>query len=140
MSSLKAIVKHLVERVGGAKQAAKLLGVSETEISYWCNPNHPRFIPVDHLVDLDAAGGHLFLKYLARQCGFDLIGSNRQADIEANVLHTLGDLTRSAGTLTGVMLEALSDQKYTTTEKRNTLPHLRPVKDSIDELERFLAS
>ena len=68
--NLKSITRHLVNRVGGAKQAAHVCGVSETEISYWQNDHHDRFIPVDHLVDLDAAAGDLFLKELARMRGY----------------------------------------------------------------------
>jgi hypothetical protein len=140
MSSLKEIVGHAVERAGGQIPVAKRLGVSTSEISLWCNQNHNRFIPIDHLMDLDGAAGHIFLKYWARKCGFDLVGVDAAREAAANVFKTIGEFSKASGACAGVALEALADHEFTPSEKRAVLQHLRPVKDSVDELERYLAS
>jgi len=138
-NSLKAIVRHLVERVGGQITAGKLLGVSTTEISLWGNDNNTRFIPVDHLVDLDAAGGDLFLKHLARQRGYDLVKREEQPNKADDVLRTIGQLARASGDLECTTLEAVSDHDLTPNEERAIRDRIRPVKDSIEALEQSFA-
>jgi hypothetical protein len=140
MSSLKEIVDHAIERAGGRIAVSKHLGVPASDLSLWCNKNHTRFIPIDHLMDLDAAAGDLFLKYWARQRGYDLVGRDTGREAAANVFRVIGELSRASGACAGVALEALADHDFTPTEKSVVHGHLRPVKDSIDELERFLAS
>lgn len=138
MSNLKELTAHAVVRAGGPIIAAKLLGVSTTEISYWCNQDHTRFIPIDHLVDLDAHADDLFLKTWAAKRGFDLVA--RVPDQRAaEVLDALAKFSKASGDLGFVALEAEADQHWTPNEIRNTREKIRPVKDSIEELERFLA-
>ena len=134
-NSLKAIVRHLVARVGGQITAGKLLGVSTTEISLWGNDNTTRFIPVDHLVDLDAAGGDLFLKHLARQRGYDLVKRDEQPGKAENVFNTIGQFAKAGGDLECITLEAASDREITPNEERAIRDRIRPVKDSIEALE-----
>lgn len=139
MVNVKEIVKHLVERVGGPAAAAALLGVSKTEISYWGNQDHPRTIPARHLAVLDAAGGDLFLKAQASDRGYDLVKRETQAETVANVFKTLGKLSKDSGAFEGVMLDALADHNLTPSEKRIAREHLRPVKDSLELVDKILA-
>ncbi len=138
-ANLKALTRHLVARVGGPKCAAQICGVSETEISYWGADHHNRFIPVDHLVDLDAAAGDLFLKDMARLRGFELVALESKQDAAANVFKAIGEFSKHGGELGFATLEAASDHKITPNEKRAIRDRMRPVKDALDKLENIIA-
>ncbi len=139
-ANLKAITRHMVSRVGGPKHAASICGVSEQELSLWCNDSHTRFIPVDHLVDLDAAAGDLFLKDLARQRGFELVESeDPKQETAGNVFRAIGEFSKHGGELGFATLEAASDHKITPNEKRAIRDRMRPVKDALDKLENIIA-
>ena len=65
--STKADIKAATRRIVHHDQrtcqvTADFLGVTKGEVSYWCSDHHDRFIPVDHLMDLDAVSGDAFLK------------------------------------------------------------------------------
>lgn len=139
-TTIKEVTRHMVDRVGGYQAAATICGVTKGEVSYWCNDHHDRFIPADHLMQLDAAAGDLFLKHHARQRGYDLVNRDTGCEAAANVFRVIGEFSKASGACAGVALEALADHEFTPNEKRAVREHLRPVKDSMDELERFLAS
>lgn len=138
-ANLKAITRHLVQRVGGPRNAAQICDVSEMSVSYWCDDNHNRFIPVDHLVDLDEAAGDLFLKEFARIRGYELIALAAKPENSANVFKAVGEFSKAGGVLGFTTLEAASDHKITPTEARLIRDHIRPVKDSIEQLERVIS-
>lgn len=81
--NIKALSRHMVMRAGGAKKAANICGVTEGELSIWCNDRHDRFIPADHLLDLDQHAGDLFLKEWARIRGYELIPPRPTARIRS---------------------------------------------------------
>lgn len=139
MSFLKEDIKHLIDLVGSRKYVAHLLDVSETELSYWCNPNHDRHIPIDHLVQLDALAGDRFLKTWARKRGYEIVKDDATIEAATNVFKTIGEFSKASGACAGVALVALADHDFTPNEKREVKEFLRPVKDSIDNLEKFLA-
>ena len=139
MCTLKELTAHAVMRAGGPKKAAGLLGVSETEISYWCNQDHTRYIPIDHLVDFDAYVDDLFLKDWAAKRGFDLVARELAENATANIFRVIGQFSKSGGELDCTALEAAADNHLTPTETRKIRECIRPVKDSIAELERFVA-
>lgn len=138
-ASIKAITRHMVGIVGGPKIAAKICDVSEAEISYWCNDNHTRFIPIDHLMDLNAAAGDLFLKEWARQRNFDLVAREPIESQAASVIKTIGHFSRATGELEFTTLEAAEDNQFTPNEKRRIRDTIAPVKDYISHLEQAIS-
>ena len=133
-ANIKALVRNMVGLVGGPKVAAHICGVSETEISYWGNDSHNRFIPIDHLMDLDAACGNFFLKEWSRS-----ISPDNKQDAEASVLKTLAHFSRATGELECTTLEAFEDGQLSPAEKRRIRDHVAPVKNIIGQLEQVIA-
>ena len=132
-ASIKAMTRNLVGLVGGPKVAASICGVSETEISYWGNDNHNRFIPIDHLMDLDAAAGHVFVKEWARS-----VSPENKTSAES-LLRTLAQFSKHTGELEYTTLDAAEDGEITRAEKRRILDHVAPVKNIISQLETVIA-
>jgi len=133
-AGIKAMTRNLVGLVGGPKVAADICDVSETEISYWCNDNHTRFIPIDHLIDLDAAAGNFFVKEWARS-----ISPECKTDSAASLLKTLARFSKSTGELECTTLEAAEDGQLTPAEKRRIRDHVAPVKNIISQLEGVIS-
>lgn len=137
MSSLKAILRHAIERAGGQIKAAELLGVSTSEVSLWGNDNHNRYIPIDHLIDLDQQAGDIFLKHWARHRGYDLAPRDA-TPTKDNIFKIVGEFSKAGGNLDCTALEAAADNHITPNERRAIHDAIAPVRDSIDELERFI--
>lgn len=133
-ASIKAMTRNLVGLVGGPKVAAKICDVSETEISYWCNDNHTRFIPIDHLMDLDAAAGNLFVKEWARS-----VSPDNKTDAAESLMRTLAQFSKHTGELEYTTLDALEDGQLTPGEKRRIRDHVAPVKNIISQLEAVIS-
>lgn len=139
-ATIKALIRHLVERVGGAKIAAKVCGVSETELSYWKLDHHNRFIPIDHLMDLDAAGDDLFLKEWARLRGYELVKA--EVDQACNVteaIKAVGPLMKEAGEAASITINLAADGHISETDKRLIRDEIAHVKDATALLERAIA-
>ncbi len=135
----KELTERMVDAVGARKDVAKKLGVSDKEISLWCNPEHDRFIPLDHLADLDAMAGDIFLSELARRRGFELVPLKRlPADIEAAVEAAV-DMAKDAGDLTHEVYDAQRDGDISNNEERVILAKLGRVYNDGHSLERALA-
>lgn len=139
MCTLKELTAHAVERAGSRHDVAKMLGVSETELSYWCNQDNARYIPIDHLVDLDAHAGDLFLKDWAAKRGYDLTPRWSPEKSRTNIFRIIGQFSRAGGELDCTALEAAADNHITPTETRQIRECIRPVKDSIEALEHVIA-
>lgn len=137
--NIKALTRHMVMRAGGAKKSAHICGVTDGELSYWCNDRHDRFIPVDHLMDLDQQAGDLFLKAWARERGYELTPLDAKANNAASVIHTIAQLSRSSGELECTTLEAAEDNNITPAERRRIFDDIAPVKDSISRLEAAIS-
>ncbi len=135
-ANIKALTRNLVGIVGGPKMAAKICDVSETEISYWCNDDHARFIPIDHLMDLDAAAGDVFLKEWARSRSRELTA---KPDSAASLLKTLAQFSKTTGDLEFTTLDAVDDGILTNAEKRRIRDHVAPVKNIISQLEAVIS-
>lgn len=135
MCTLKDLTAHAVERVGGPIAAAKLLDVSTTEISWWCNPNHTRYIPFDHLVDLDSHAGDLILKALADKRGYDVTSRADKPAPETNIFHIIANFSKAAGVFACTVLEAAIDGVFSPNEKRKIAHSLRPVKDALGHVD-----
>lgn len=131
-ANLKAITRHMVKLVGGPKSAAQICGVSETEISYWGNDNHDRFIPLDHLEDLNAAAGDLYLRELARTRGFDLVSvERRQNEAAVSLVRLMAQVSRASGEFEYTVLDAASDGDVNRNEARRIFDHIAPLEDLI---------
>ena len=133
-AGIKAMTRNLVGLVGGPKVAADICDVSETEISYWCNDNHTRFIPIDHLMDLDAAAGNIFVKEWARS-----VSSDNKTDNTESLLRTLAQFSKHTGELEYCTLDAAEDGQLTPNEKRRIRDHVAPVKNIISQLEGVIS-
>lgn len=137
-AGIKAIVRHIVDRVGGNLKAAELCGALKSDVSFWCNDHHDRHAPVDHLMILDEAADDLFLKEWALTRGYDLKPRQAHADIPAHVTKIMGHFAKEAGELSATVLEAAEDNHFTPTEKRLIRDSIAPVKDLISALERAI--
>jgi hypothetical protein len=139
MCSLKELTAHSIERAGSRQSVAKMLGVSEAELSYWCNPDNSRYIPIDHWTDLDRASGHFFLKELARESGFDLVAMEPKPAPAASIFHIIAEFSKSAGHFAFTVLEAAMDGVFTPNEKRRIQQAARPLKDCLDSVDHVTA-
>ncbi|MCS3690918.1 helix-turn-helix domain-containing protein [Bradyrhizobium elkanii] len=138
-ANLKAITRHMVALVGGPKMAAHICDVSEMQISYWCNDNHDRFIPLDHLMQLSNATGGEFLDLLARLSGHELIRKDVRTTVDKDhVLHFIGNFTRHVAAFSAEVIEAGSDGIYTPNECRRIFDTAVPVKDGMTQIERAI--
>ena len=133
-AALKAMTRNLVGLVGGQEVAAKICNATQAEISYWCNDGHDRFIPIDHLIDLDAAAGNFFVKEWARSVSPECKTNNA-----ASLLKTLARFSKSTGELECTTLEAAEDGQLTPAEKRRIRDHVAPVKNIISQLEGVIS-
>ncbi len=131
-ANIKALTRNMVGLVGGPKVAAEICGVSQTEISYWCNDDHTRFIPIDHLMDLDAAAGNVFVTEWSRS-----ISPEGKADCAASLLKT--QFSKRTGELEYTTLDAAEDGALTPAEKRRIRDRISPVKNIINQLEEVIA-
>ena len=137
-SSIKAIVRHLVDRVGGNLKAAELCGALKSDVSFWCSDHHDRHAPIDHLMDLDEAGGDLFLKEWAQRRGYDLAPRQPSGEMPARVIAIMGHFAKEAGELGAIVLDAAEDNHFTPTEVRLIRDSIAPVKDLISALEKAI--
>ncbi len=133
-ADIKAKTRNLVGIVGGPKVAAKICDVSETEISYWCNDNHNRFIPIDHLMDLDAAAGNVFVKEWAHS-----VSPENKSEQAASLMKTLAQFSKAGGELEFEALEALDDGHLTPTETRRVRDRITSVKNIASQLEQVIS-
>lgn len=139
-ASIKAITRHLVQRVGGPKQAAEICGVSQALISNWKDDNHDRFIPIYRLVDLDAAAGDLFLSELARSRGYELTPIERRENNAAvSLVKLMAEVSRANGEFEYTALEAVADGSVTPNEARRIRDRIAPVKDLIAQTEAAIS-
>lgn len=139
MSNLKELTAHSIERTGSRQHVAKLLGVSETELSYWCNPDNTRYIPIDHWIDLNRASGNFFLKELARESGFDLVDRKAKPASTLGIFHIIAEFMKAAGHLAYTVLEAAVDGVFTPNERRKIQQAARPLKDRLDDIDHVTA-
>lgn len=139
-ASLKAITRRLVGRVGGVKNAARICGVTDSEVSFWQNDAHDRYIPIDHLVLLDTAAGDIFLNELAQSRGYNLIPFSAASEPHCQLIpNIIGLLARESGELHYTALDAASDGIVTPAEARRIRDVIAPVKDKIAALEQAIS-
>lgn len=137
--TLKELTERMVEAVGPRKDVAKHLGVSERDISLWCNPDHDRFIPLDHALDLDALAGDMLLQKLARDRGFELVPlKDRPVDTEA-AMQAAADLSKDSGELVHDVYQASHDGIITPREARGLRSRMGQVFNRLHELDGALA-
>lgn len=136
---LKAILRHMVVRAGGTNKAAALCGSPSSELSLWTNDESSRVIPVDHLLQLDAHVGDLFLREFALSRGYDLTPRDIKQNNAPTVIKTIAELSRAGGELEYTTLEAAEDSHITPAERRRIQDCIAPVKDRIAQLESAIA-
>ena len=136
--SWKELTERMVDAVGARKDVAKLLGVSQNDISQWCNPDHPRVIPLDHAVDLNAMSGDILLQKLARDRGFELVPlKERPVDTEA-AMQAAADLSKDSGELVHDVYQASQDG-ISPREARELRGRMGQVFNRLHELDGALA-
>lgn len=138
-SRLKALTRHMVARVGGQKVAATVCGCSVNDISLWGNDNSERFIPVDHLLLLDAAAGDLFLKEYAASRGYQLSGGDPKP-LQTSIIQTIADLSKVTGELECTALKAAEDGTVCPRERRDIFDLVAPVEDRISQLKALVSA
>jgi DNA-binding transcriptional regulator YdaS (Cro superfamily) len=139
LKNVKATTRHLVQRVGGPKAAAQICGVSETLVGRWCDDDYPRSIPVHRMIDLDAAGGDVFLKDLSHSRNYDLTAREPQQSEATSIVGLIGKFSRATGEFEYTVLEAAEDHALTANEKRRIRDRLAPVKDLIAQTEAAIS-
>lgn len=122
----KELTDRMIDAAGSRKEVAAVLGVHVNDLSNWCNPNHERVIPVDHMVDLDAladrADGvikHRFLRELARTCGFELVAMEDDQPDTAQLLDAVAEVVKHSADLNHETIAALRDGKLSPNEARS---------------------
>jgi hypothetical protein len=116
---LKSITRFLIGPVRGSRAVvAKLLGVSNPEVTYWCEDRYNRFIPIDHLYELDAQRGDLFLKAWAERRGYQLTQAERVAPEAADMSSLAGDIAMLAGSTAHEIIERGKDGEYCVNDAR----------------------
>ncbi len=140
MCNLKAELRRMVERAGGSKKAAEIADAPCSDMSLWTSDASSRFIPVDHLMrlDADARVGDLFLKEWARSRGYELVSLDIIQVIAPTVIKSVAELSRSSGELEFTTLEAAEDGHITPAERRRIQDCIAPVKDKISQLEKAI--
>ncbi len=128
---LKDKIDHAIRRIGKRHEVALMMGTSETELSWWCNKDHPRFIPLDHLADLNRLSGGWLMKELAHEMAIDAAPARPQ-----NIFQIIGNFSQACGHLAMVALRALADGVVTKTEAREVHHAARPVSDNLHDLNR----
>ncbi len=140
--SIKSLVRHMVKRVGGLDEAARICGVSEQLVSNWQSDNHPTaIIPIYHARTLDEPAGDLYLHDWARSRGYELVALDpkKKDDEASSIIRATAELLRRNSALESATLDAAEDNHFTATEKREIKDRLAEVKDLHDRLERLLA-
>jgi DNA-binding transcriptional regulator YdaS (Cro superfamily) len=137
--SIKAITRHMVMRVGGQKCAAKICGVSDNEVSLWCNDESTRYIPADHLEDLNTAAGDLYLIELARARGYELVPLDAKQSVALSIVGLIGKVSKATGEFEYTALEAAEDGRVTPAEARRIRDCIAPVKDLIALTENAIS-
>lgn len=139
-SIIKAVTRRIVGYDGRTFQVtADFLGVAKSDVGYWCNDGHERVIPADHLIELDAVSGDIFLQEWANSRGYDLVRrKKREADCVHHVLNSLGGFARDVGDFNAEVIEAYSDNEITPAERRRIYDKAAPVKDRITQIERAI--
>jgi hypothetical protein len=112
--SLKELTDRMIRAVGDRKDVAKQLSiggrrVSENDLSQWCNKDGPRFIPLDHLLDLDALAGDIFLKQIASLRGYELARADRAVASGETAVEAAADIAKESGALVHDVLAAAHD-------------------------------
>jgi hypothetical protein len=137
MCDLKELIDHAITKVGSRREVAEKLGVSQTELSYWCNPNMDRYIPLNHFYDLDALTGGWLLAKLAHNRGFDMTPREIKPAASLNVFHVVAEFTKAAGHFAYTVLEAAVDGVFTSTERRRIAQAARPLSDCVDNVHHI---
>ncbi len=145
----KAIIRNLVELVGGPEAAAKICNdaqqkagkesrVSQAEISYWCNDNKDREVPMDHFLQIDAEAGFMGTAEIAYRCGITR-PTNAKPNRTLSTTKAVAELSRAAGELAYTALDAAEDGQLTPAEKRRIRDRAAPLKNIIHALEEVIA-
>ncbi len=141
---IKDLIRNLVKLVGGddrgaRKIAAHICGAGETDLSFWCNDDHSRVIPLDHFMLLDEATGYRGLKDIAHKCGFELVPIEVKPIGAGSLLKTLAQFSKRTGDLEYTALDAAEDGQLTPAEKRRIRDRIAATKNTISELEDVIS-
>lgn len=131
---IKAATRMLVRDAGGLELAAKVTRVERAALSRYENPAAEQFLPVDVLLDLEAANGEAHVtRYLARAQGHVLIEMPRLEGTGEWGAH-LGAIAKECGEAISVVGAALSAGGEITAEEVRELDIRREVQEAIEKL------
>lgn len=131
---IKTATRMLVRDAGGLELAAKVTRVERATLSRYENPATEFFLPVDVLLDLEAANGEAHVtRYLARAQGHVLIELPKLDGTGAFGEH-LGAIAKECGEAIAVVGEALAAGGTITAEEVRELHIRREVQEAIEKL------
>ncbi|MEW6092224.1 MAG: phage regulatory CII family protein [Pseudomonadota bacterium] len=131
---IKAATRMLVRDAGGLELAAKVTRVERAALSRYENPAAEQFLPVDVLLDLEAANGEAHVtRFLARAQGHVLIELPKLDGTGAFGEH-LGAIAKECGEAIAVVGEALAAGGTITAEEVRELDILREIDEAVEKL------
>ncbi|HCX68570.1 phage regulatory CII family protein [Parvibaculum sp.] len=131
---LKAATRLLMRDAGGLELAAKVTRIERAELSRCENPNVGRFLPVDVLLDLEAANGEPHLtREIARAQGHVLI-ELPSLDGTGEWGRHLGDIAKECGEAIAVVGQALAQGGTITAEEVRELNITREIDEAVEKL------
>ncbi len=138
---IKATLRRMVARVGKATAASELCAAAGSDMSLWTSDASSRFIPIDHLMllDADAKVDDLFLKEWAYSRGYNLTPRDIKQSNAPTVIKTIAELSRASGELEYTTLAAAEDHIVTAAERRQIQNCIAPVKDRLAQLESAIS-
>lgn len=132
--AIKAATRLLIRDAGGLELAAKVTRVERAELSRYENPAVERFLPVDVLLDLEAANGEPHVtRELARRLGHVLIELPRH-EAGGKWGDHLGQIAKECGEAISVVGQALAGDGEITMDDLRRLPIKREISEAIEKL------
>lgn len=139
---LKAAMADLVERCGGQKRAADIVGLAQSTISYVCQRDNPAMLSISAKLMLEReCGVPVVTKVEAELQGHRIeregaplcAGADGPFDAHAAVMVEVGDLCRTFS-------QAVGDGKYSRTDALTVGKDLADLRRAIERFERVNAA
>jgi hypothetical protein len=130
----KRVTQFAVHKLGGGRSAEQFTGIDDTRLSRYQNENEDSHIRLFEFLDLDAATRHEALKYLAQQCGVEVITPSEKRELRESVTKLLGRVSQQLGKFVGTAANAAADEICTVSERRDVDADRSEAHGVVDQL------
>lgn len=131
----KRVTQFAVHKLGGGRSAEQFTGIDDTRLSRYQNENEDSHIRLFEFLDLDEATRREAMKYLAQQCGLEVITPSEKRELRESLTKLLGRVTEQLGKFVGTSANAAADGICTVSERRD----VDDVRDGAHEAVNALA-